>query len=751
MINNIINFFKNRFSVSRALLLVVLFAVVLLAGIWYSLPTLVEWGVGKLAKEGGSPNFAMEVSELDPWKTRIVDLSLGNEGESIAVEQIDILYDPSKLALGEINAFSITGLSVVSNTENVDSKEGGDEEVKWSEIHDLVNEVLINPPLSYLRIRDSDFSILDQNESLQFLFWTSADFLENLIHLTFDLAMNQSSLSGEFNLSREDNASFISTALDVMEVGTLFDNIVSYPRFQELIPHELGVSAGKLAIDGLARIIPTGVEDLFVECNGTGFQLEWEEHNFSIPQFMVFLTPENEHNWTVNSYANVRYGNDLVADGINVSVDQEEDRIELRGGISYLKTENLFPPLEIFGIRFPNLQFEIQDLENLVYEKERTIAFNEFSYEDQFLRLYNGTLSFLLSRDRNLNLRIFPINGALLDLGISFVQFSYFGRVNLDDFPKVDSPQVLLGERVISGDEVLLENLALTFRVQDLSHYLINLLSFEMSGNEFEFNPANMIVGISDTNTQALNIKFDKTSFSIPNQNISVTALEGTIELNSLDPLETNGTQTIWFETLQVGGVDLKDGNFSFEILPDGTFLVSEGSALLYDGAIGVMESSFNMYGDQMTINTSIIQMDGQKIVNLIEGLDVEVNGTFSGRIPFSNQDGKWDFEGGYLQLDSSTNAKLKYKSNGFLTNGITEGSQEYKRMKMTELALENLKLDSLRISFEVDGDERKILGDIRGKSLIKNNTEVSLDYRPKIIAGLAEIMHKLDLKKLGL
>ena len=71
--------------------------------------------------------------------------------------------------------------------------------------------------------------------------------------------------------------------------------------------------------------------------------------------------------------------------------------------------------------------------------------------------------------------------------------------------------------------------------------------------------------------------------------------------------------------------------------------------------------------------------------------------------------------------------------------------------MKMTELALENLKLDFLRISFEVEGDERKILGNIRGKSTIKKNTEVSLDYRPKIIAGLAEIMHKLDLKKLGL
>ena len=380
VINNIIKFFQNRFSVSRALLLVVLFAVVLLAGIWYSLPTLVEWGVEKLAKEGCSPNFAMEVSELDPWKTRIVDLSLGSEGDSIAVEQIDILYDPSKLALGEINAFSITGLSFESNVDFDDSSEEVDTEKSWDEIYNFVNEVLINPPLSYLRIRDSDFSIFDQNESIEFLFWSSADFLENLIHLTVDLAMNQSSLLGEINISREENATFISTAFDVKDMGVLFEDIVSYSRIKELIPNELGVSAGMLAIDGLARIIPTGLEDLFVECNGSGFLLEWEEHNFSIPQFMVFLTPEHEHNWTSNSYANVRYGNNLVADGVNLSVAQEEERIELRGGISYLKTDNLFPPLEIFGLRFPNLQFQNQDLENLAYEKERIIAFNEFTY-----------------------------------------------------------------------------------------------------------------------------------------------------------------------------------------------------------------------------------------------------------------------------------------------------------------------------------------------------------------------------------
>jgi hypothetical protein len=71
--------------------------------------------------------------------------------------------------------------------------------------------------------------------------------------------------------------------------------------------------------------------------------------------------------------------------------------------------------------------------------------------------------------------------------------------------------------------------------------------------------------------------------------------------------------------------------------------------------------------------------------------------------------------------------------------------------MKMTEMALENLKLDSLRITFEVDGAKRQVMGDIRGNSMIRKNTEVSLDYRPKIIAGLAEIFQKMNLNKVGL
>ena len=64
--------------------------------------------------------------------------------------------------------------------------------------------------------------------------------------------------------------------------------------------------------------------------------------------------------------------------------------------------------------------------------------------------------------------------------------------------------------------------------------------------------------------------------------------------------------------------------------------------------------------------------------------------------------------------LGCKCKCRLSYQSNGFLTDGIPEGSEEYKRMKMTELALQNLKLDSLSLTLRSEGEERQILGNIK-------------------------------------
>lgn len=743
--------FREKFSISRALLVVILLSLLLLVGIWNSLPFLLEWSVVKMAKGAGLQNFEMHVSDLDPWKTKVLDLAIKDQGNSLRVKQIDILYDPSTVALGEINALSITGLSGRVNTDTDKEAEGTESTNSYRYFFDSIDQLLINSPLSHFRLRNSDFTLIDQNISTKFNFGLAADFLDNLIHFVWEGSANSVTGSAELSLSREENSTFLAGVIEIENISQLFDEISSDSRLQDRVPEGVSISEGQLLIDIFSRVLPDGLEDVFLELNGSNIGLEIGGNNFTLSKLITFITPENDHKWVVNSYANINHENILLAEGINLAVSHEGNSTELSSRVNYLKTQGQLPPIELNGVRFPNLEFDLSDPLQIPYGKELEILFHELSYGGNLFKLYDGVISFLFLQDRQIKLGIPPVDASLLDLGISFVQFSYFGMMDLDLLPQISTPQIISGKRVIFGDEVLLENLDLTFSAQDLRHILLDTVSFKLSESIIEFNPANIMVEIPSMMPGALHFDFNKSSLFLPDDEIILIGLDGEINLNSLEPLETNGTQTLSFDRCSVSGVELKDGNFSFQILPDGTFLIVEAYANLYGGVIGLLESQFNLYQAGMRISTSLTGVNGQEIADLIEGLDVEVNGTFSGRIPLIMQEGSWDFEGGYLQLDPTASAKLKYKSNGFLTNGIEVDSEEYKRMRMTELALENLNLESLRLIFEVKGEDRQISGTIRGKSLIDKKTEVSLDYRPKIIAGLAEILHKLNFDKLDL
>ena len=743
--------FREKFSISRALLVVILLSLLLLVGIWNSLPFLLEWSVVKMAKGAGLQNFEMHVSDLDPWKTKVLDLAIKDQGNSLRVKQIDILYDPSTVALGEINALSITGLSGRVNTDTDKEAEGTESTNSYRYFFDSIDQLLINSPLSHFRLRNSDFTLIDQNISTKFNFGLAADFLDNLIHFVWEGSANSVTGSAELSLSREENSTFLAGVIEIENISQLFDEISSDSRLQDRVPEGVSISEGQLLIDIFSRVLPDGLEDVFLELNGSNIGLEIGVNNFTLSKLITFITPENDHKWVVNSYANINHENILLAEGINLAVSHEGNSTELSSRVNYLKTQGQLPPIELNGVRFPNLEFDLSDPLQIPYGKELEILFHELSYGGNLFKLYDGVISFLFLQDHQIKLSIPPVDASLLDLGISFVQFSYFGMMDLDLLPQISTPQIISGKRVIFGDEVLLENLDLTFRVRDLRHILLDTVSFKLSESIIEFNPANIMVEIPSMMPGALHFDFNKSSLFLPDDEIILIGLDGEINLNSLEPLETNGTQTLSFDRCSVSGVELKDGNFSFQILPDGTFLIVEAYANLYGGVIGLLESQFNLYQAGIRISTSLTGVNGQEIADLIEGLDVEVNGTFSGRIPLIMQGGSWDFEGGYLQLDPTASAKLKYKSNGFLTNGIEVDSEEYKRMRMTELALENLNLESLRLIFEVKGEDRQISGTIRGKSLIDKKTEVSLDYRPKIIAGLAEILHKLNFDKLDL
>ena len=97
-------------------------------------------------------------------------------------------------------------------------------------------------------------------------------------------------------------------------------------------------------------IAPDGFQDVFMELNGSNFTIGWDDKNFSIPQFLVFVTPENKDNWTVNSYLKLQPEN-FNADEMHVEIARENERLNIGGGVGYLKTYNDLPPFELFGIK----------------------------------------------------------------------------------------------------------------------------------------------------------------------------------------------------------------------------------------------------------------------------------------------------------------------------------------------------------------------------------------------------------------
>jgi hypothetical protein len=142
--------------------------------------------------------------------------------------------------------------------------------------------------------------------------------------------------------------------------------------------------------------------------------------------------------------------------------------------------------------------------------------------------------------------------------------------------------------------------------------------------------------------------------------------------------------------------------------------------------------------------------VDGSEVVALLKKFDGEVEGKFSGLLPLSNQDGAWDYVGGYLELNPGAPGRLRYRSDGILTSDVQPGSAEFKRLRQVELALKDLDVKRLRLDFLMEDGQRRILGDVQGKSQIDKKTFISLDYRPKILAGFDELL-QLNSKALGL
>jgi len=696
-----------------------------------------------MARESGYSDFDMTVSQIDPWVTTITNLHGLND---ISIEEIKARYDPGLLALKKINSLSISGLSANLNFDS--SPENSEpEKTLFQQVKELLNENLNNPQINFIRMRNSDFYIPEHNIS-SFIELAKMDLYEDqLFFILEDATVNELNPFLKIFVTKEGDDHFLSSKINLGEASDLFDELSKHHGVKKMIPDGLRIDGGDIGVDIFSRLSPNSLEDVFLELNASEMNFSYFDYNISLPKVMVFLELDGVEKWNSNSYFNFAYKNDIVATGAKFTVETKDEGFDLGGGIAELITSEKFYDFNVTGLRLPSLFFDPAKKLQIPINEVKNFSFDEIHYEGNFFRLYEGSFALTFFNDHTLHMSVPTLNANLLQFGVSFDEFSYNGTLDLKEFPAIPFPQTISGRSLNLGDELELTNLALSFRARDMSHFMIDVLALTALKNRVEFNPANMYLEVPSDNPQKLTVGFNNSSLFLPDLDLSLLGLSGEISLNSVTPLETNGTQSITFDKLQLGEYEFHDGNFSFEIKSDGMFKIKDSNAIIYDGVIGLFESEFNLFGDEVNLVAKIEDMDGQKVVDLFKKIDADIKGSFSGRIPISKKDGKWNFEEGFMELATDLNTTLRYDIKGLLTEGIEVGTEEYRRMQLAEKALKNLSLDFFRISFVVDKESRKIRGSIIGESTMEDGKEIFLDYRPNTVAGLDEIIQYLNSK----
>tara|TARA_E500000178_G_scaffold341548_1_gene385597 strand:- start:97 stop:933 length:837 start_codon:yes stop_codon:yes gene_type:complete len=273
---------------------------------------------------------------------------------------------------------------------------------------------------------------------------------------------------------------------------------------------------------------------------------------------------------------------------------------------------------------------------------------------------------------------------------------------------------------------------------------MVDSLSAKIAGVMTEISPANFTVSRIESDTSTYSFEFLNTDIRLGKDKFILEGLSGSILIHSFDPLITGLSNEVSFKKIMIGDLELKNGNLTFEVNEKGEFVINDLKVKAMGGSIEVESAKWEMYSKLLQFQTTIRQVNGQRIADYLEGLDLMIEGNFSGIISFTNYGEVWDFGTGFLQLDPSASAHMKFKQGDLIYGGIQTEDPESKKLKLTAWALEDLKVDAMRVNFKVLDNERQVIVSISGVRETEDQ-KVELDYKPRFLGGLQDL---LTLKK---
>ena len=719
--------------------------IIVISLVWFMAPSLAEWGLNRISQNTKATTFGAEVNRLDPWETRIENIVFEREEAEVSIDSLLLQYEPQSLAVGQIHSFTLRELDV-----NVDGKKMLDhllqEQVKeqdssegmWLE---KVGEFLSDPKLKFLRILDSVLKIEWPDFSMPLNFDIKGDYDQGLARTTFDGNFAEFPFLSEIRFWDEDGNTYGDIEIAFTDLNK--SEKLKYPflRFTGIdLGEVLSVESGDLVMQGIGRIDGNRITDLFMEFNGSNITGNIIDMPFAIEKVISFVTPENLEEITIQNYANVAFPDIAEIKGFTLGVGLKDQNLTVRPSIQEIKTSDTLGAIRITGMSFPVFDLDLSNLENLPINQPHDLFFDSVQIEEGTISLDRGKLNLLWNEELNLlRTQVFPLNATLVDLNIRLIGLSYNGLLDMSSPYSSDFNHIFSCEKAFLGEDSLVENLTLSFKPLGPQKVLINNMTAKLSGIFTDISPANCTLSILEE-MNGYKIDFNNTDIRLGKEKVVLEGLNGSIVVESFDPLVTAEKNILSFRKLTSDGLELEDGNFSLSVNDEGEFVVSDLFVRIFDGTMEMDSAKWKLYTDYIKVESMLDEVSGQQIVDFFEGLDVQIDGNFSGMVSFSNYDGIWDFGTGFLQLNPSDEANIKFNQGELIYSGIDPTDPQAKNLKLTAWALEDLEVDGMRVNFKVLENERQVIISINGVRETKDQ-KVDLDYRPRFLGGLQDLL----------
>jgi len=744
----------NRFKYSIACLLVVAIVVAVFLA---NLTSIAEWGVHKALSPYQFDQISVKVDQFNPWKAHTRGLALKSDEGNLSIAEADLIYSPVSLSAGKLNAISLTSLNWEGNPLQFAEKFDGESEDEERSVFEGIAEFLQSPPVQHLRMRTSEISaktdigLVEGNISLE------GDFHHELAQLRLDGNFSGLPWYADFTLIQEAKEIFLGSQITLPELPMLPEFLhglgnASMDTGLALLSDVLKVEEGRAKVRGTAKISDGGVKDTFFELDASDVALTASGLSFNLPRVLVFTTPESEDSWEINFFTNLNWGENFSGQGVNVHLDYEEGELKVTGQAESLQTGGILPPLEINGLVIDEVKFVNDEYGVIVGLEALDMHFSSMHFESGLFNLYDGKIEVEWLGEERFALRLSEAEGSLPDMGINLSGISYEGVVSSSELPKIPDWQRLEVDELFVGEDQRIEDVRVVACSETGESVEFSELSCTLDGSTYELKPANLQIHPPSSENLSWRVEMLDGEFRTSDQeDLEVVNLRTNLEFASLDPLETNSTQTIQFD-IHAGEQKFEGGLVRFEVFPSGEKIIHEGRLGIFGGELKLDEFSLEDDLEGLKIKVLADQLVAQQMINCFDDLDAKMDGNFSGFIDLVNlRDVGWDFSGGSINVGSESPGKLMLNLDGMLTSDLSPESKEYRNMYLLEQALKDLTLSGLYVNFKVLEDgERVVEMNVRGKSTVEGK-EITIEYRPRIVGGRDALLQKLNLAELGL